>query len=143
MKTTEEFLEEIKDGKWFLVKGTYNHLVKMKVFNYGEKIGTVITTLWLSLDHESMCFSEYFDNDWKFEDEIFKTNSASVYLFGDTTPHEDSIYDEDGNLNEDKMFKEILSSQPENFITEEELKKAWNDVKSNKYVEYPEIKFED
>ena len=138
----QDFLEKIKDGKWFLVGDTYdNYLVKMKPVTIKD-IDTFVETLWLSnTDHESMCFSEYDSKCWDIVDGAFKTNGSFSYHFGSTEGEwEESIYTEDfKDLDVEKMKRQILDYARKEFITPEELDKVWKEIESGDIESYEEL----
>lgn len=137
------FLEKIKEGKWFLVKNGYtNFLVKMKPLTL-KNIDTFIESLWLSNDDwESMCFAEYDSSSWSIKDDVFTEQSSFTYHFGyPEGTEEDSIYDEEFMLDEEKMKKVILSYAKKDFVSEEELNDVWNKLKFKNISEFEELKF--
>ena len=141
----QTFVESIKNGKWFRVRGKNNQyfLVKMKVKASLDNVAPVIETLWLSRkDWESMCFSSYDYAGWDIKENYFISYSSSVFLFGDPTPDTDSIYDEKGELEVDKMKKLILAYNQGPFIVSEELDGIWNLLQKNELADFEELQFQ-
>lgn len=142
---TQEFLESIKEGKWFLVKGKYDEhfIVKMKPVTL-EDIDTFVESLWLSNDDwETMCFSEYDSSSWEMVNGQFVHNAAFNYHFGSTEgPLEDSIYDEGGRLNVSKMKDKIMGYAKKDFITESELNKIWEKIVAKDFSEFETLSYQ-
>lgn len=130
----KSFLDDIRDGKWFEVRGVYGgkYAVKMKTTETADS-NDYIDTLWLSKnDPESMCFSGYNMNCWDIRDDVFITFGSDVYNFGLADASDGhSIYDENSGLVEKKMFETILKHANKDFIKEKELLEVWKKVCSD------------
>jgi hypothetical protein len=128
-----EFLESIREGKWFKVLGDRKQVFAVKMKDITLLSGkSFIQTIWLSNDDsEAMCFSDYSPSDWVWSGDKFVHQSCGVYQFGETTPSKDSIYEEEtGEIDEIKLKKAIFDYAEENFIDEAEFDQVWSKLKS-------------
>ncbi|WP_088362384.1 hypothetical protein [Bacillus cereus] len=136
----KEFTQEILKGKWHLIeiKGT-EFLVK---FKFHSEIETgYLETLWLSnRDHESMCFSDFKHENWDIINGSFIGTSAYTYHFGSSDSlNEESIYNESGHLNVEKMKRDILNYCSDNFVTPDELDKIWSLIEKSEFTEFTRL----
>lgn len=129
IESKEEFINQIKDGKW--LKSKY-YLIK---FKYVDKH---LAGLWLSVrDPEGMCYSEQSDKDWIIDNGKFTEYSAGVYNFGGAYG-DDSIYDEEtGEIIIDKLKDVVLNSYENkhyNMLDSDEFDFIWGKLKDNDLV---------
>lgn len=134
-RNKKEFLEYIKEGKWFKNKG---FICKFK------QHGDLLVSLWLSnISSKGMCFEQQAGKDWDFKDGIFYDYSAGVYAFGSVEKDDTYIYGEDGTILESKMKDIILESYENkkyNLITKEELNLMWNKIENKDVDSLPILK---
>ncbi|MFD0587767.1 hypothetical protein ACFQZE_07115 [Paenibacillus sp. GCM10027627] len=127
----QEFLESISEGKWFSISGKYGGKYAVKMVK-NKRYDGEIHALWLSFnDPESMCIEDYSNKDWNYSDGKLETLAAGVYHFGSAEVAEDSIYDDEYKIVEEKMFDVILKNTLEYLVTKEEIEKVWEQLKSD------------
>ena len=141
----QQFLEEVKEGKWFRVEIDMNvsFLVKMKpaIHPNGE---TMLESLWLSDDdHEGMTIEEYYKNDWSITDNTLTIRGKGTNHIGsfDNIGDETSIYDEDGLLVEEKLKRIVLENVRKDFLSQTEFDSMWTHAKENNIQEFPLLSY--
>lgn len=145
MLNKEEFIKKVEnnnEGKWFQYKNIYKEtsLVKMKKKIVNHVV--IIDSVWLSVKvPESMGFESYKFDEFDIINEQFVIYSADAYNFGSPDDYgENSIYNDKGELVEEKVKNEVLSYADKDFITTDELDRKWDDLKNNNLSEYEVLK---
>jgi hypothetical protein len=139
----QTLLERTQLGKWFKVIGgnDTSYLVKLKNCSFDKDEKLIV--LWLCSDEtETMAFEELSLKEWSIEDGIMEIFSSGIYHFGafEGAGDEDSIYDEDWKLNEEKMEQIVMKYAKKDFLTLTELRKKWTQLKENRVDDFEELK---
>lgn len=142
MLSKEELITSIvstENGKWFQYTNRYGQLslVKMKktILDIDGIIEVFIESMWLSVDDpETMAFESYELNDFDIINGQLVIHSADVYHFGSPdASDENSIYDDERGLIDEKVKHAVLSYADKDFITQDEFDNVWSDLKNKRF----------
>ncbi|MFJ8528693.1 hypothetical protein [Bacillus sp. NPDC094106] len=132
----QEFLKEVKEGKWFQTKDKQGRksLIKLGVNHKDNEL----MILWLSnKDPESMAYSDVKESSFELNNGVLTINEAFSYHFGLMEPGNDCIYDAEGVLDESKLKEVVLRNSHNGFVSESEFDDMWASLKAGAISSIP------